>query len=133
MQIHGNLTVRTHSGLKPRPGEVVIDRLEQVEDTKGNNGERGCWGRVLVTQARSAPALASCIAMVLPLVCECVCVRACACVCACVCVCVCVRACAFMHVSLTSCIALALPGRLKVSSLRIIWESAEKTRINLCE
>ncbi len=26
---------------------MIIDRLEQVEDTKGNNGERGHWGRVL--------------------------------------------------------------------------------------
>jgi Bardet-Biedl syndrome 5 protein len=29
------------SDLALRPGEVLIDRLEHVEDTKGNNGERG--------------------------------------------------------------------------------------------
>ena len=43
--------VHSHSGLKPRPGEVVIDRLEQVEDTKGNNGEKGA-GRVLATHVQ---------------------------------------------------------------------------------
>jgi Bardet-Biedl syndrome 5 protein len=30
-----------YSDLALRPGEVLIDRLEHVEDTKGNNGERG--------------------------------------------------------------------------------------------
>lgn len=32
-----------------RPGEVLIDRLESVEDTKGNNGDRG---KLLVTNLR---------------------------------------------------------------------------------
>lgn len=27
--------------MRPRPGEKTIDRLDAVEDTKGNNGERG--------------------------------------------------------------------------------------------
>lgn len=30
-----------NSQLQARSGEVVIDQLSQVEDTKGNNGERG--------------------------------------------------------------------------------------------
>ena len=30
-----------HSQIKTRSGEKVIDYLAQVEDTKGNNGERG--------------------------------------------------------------------------------------------
>lgn len=29
------------SQLQPRSGEVVIDYLKAVEDTKGNNGDRG--------------------------------------------------------------------------------------------
>ncbi|XP_071491854.1 BBSome complex member BBS5-like [Diadema antillarum] len=32
-----------------RPGEAVIDKLESIEDTKGNNGDRG---RLLVTNLR---------------------------------------------------------------------------------
>ncbi|XP_057227694.1 Bardet-Biedl syndrome 5 protein isoform X2 [Malurus melanocephalus] len=35
--------------MKMRPGEVLIDCLESVEDTKGNNGDRG---RLLVTNLR---------------------------------------------------------------------------------
>ena len=35
--------------LRPRAGEFVIDRLEGVEDTKGNNGEKG---RLIVTNLR---------------------------------------------------------------------------------
>lgn len=27
--------------MKMRPGEVLIDCLEPIEDTKGNNGEKG--------------------------------------------------------------------------------------------
>ena len=27
--------------MKMRPGEKLIDKLDSVEDTKGNNGERG--------------------------------------------------------------------------------------------
>lgn len=27
--------------MKTRPGEVLIDCLDSVEDTKGNNGDRG--------------------------------------------------------------------------------------------
>ena len=29
------------SQMKMRPGEKLIDKLDSVEDTKGNNGERG--------------------------------------------------------------------------------------------
>ncbi|KAF6114712.1 hypothetical protein HJG60_010648 [Phyllostomus discolor] len=35
--------------LKTRPGEVLIDCLDSIEDTKGNNGDRG---RLLVTNLR---------------------------------------------------------------------------------
>ncbi|XP_018877764.1 BBSome complex member BBS5 isoform X3 [Gorilla gorilla gorilla] len=35
--------------MKTRPGEVLIDCLDSVEDTKGNNGDRG---RLLVTNLR---------------------------------------------------------------------------------
>ncbi|XP_057279610.1 Bardet-Biedl syndrome 5 protein isoform X2 [Pezoporus wallicus] len=35
--------------MKMRPGEILIDCLESVEDTKGNNGDRG---RLLVTNLR---------------------------------------------------------------------------------
>jgi len=35
--------------MKMRPGEMMIDRLDSVEDTKGNNGDRG---RLLVTNLR---------------------------------------------------------------------------------
>ncbi|XP_040559376.1 Bardet-Biedl syndrome 5 protein isoform X8 [Gallus gallus] len=35
--------------MKMRPGEVLIDCLESIEDTKGNNGDRG---RLLVTNLR---------------------------------------------------------------------------------
>lgn len=35
--------------MKMRPGEVLIDCLESVEDTKGNNGDRGnCIPREIV-------------------------------------------------------------------------------------
>ena len=27
--------------LKMRPGEKLVDRLDAIEDTKGNNGDRG--------------------------------------------------------------------------------------------
>lgn len=27
--------------MKTRPGEVLIDCLDSIEDTKGNNGDRG--------------------------------------------------------------------------------------------
>ena len=30
-----------YSQMKMRPGEKLIDKLDAVEDTKGNNGERG--------------------------------------------------------------------------------------------
>lgn len=29
------------SQMKMRPGEKLIDKMDAVEDTKGNNGERG--------------------------------------------------------------------------------------------
>jgi len=36
--------------MKMRPGEVLIDCLESIEDTKGNNGDRGnCLFRETVT------------------------------------------------------------------------------------
>ena len=37
------------SQMKMRPGERLIDHLDSIEDTKGNNGERG---RLLVTNLR---------------------------------------------------------------------------------
>jgi len=37
------------SQMKMRPGEVLVDRLESIEDTKGNSGDRG---RLLVTNLR---------------------------------------------------------------------------------
>lgn len=30
-----------HRQMKTRPGEVLIDCLDSIEDTKGNNGDRG--------------------------------------------------------------------------------------------
>ncbi|KAJ7386653.1 Bardet-Biedl syndrome 5 protein [Desmophyllum pertusum] len=38
-----------HRQMQLRPGEVLIDKLDSVEDTKGNNGDRG---RLLVTNLR---------------------------------------------------------------------------------
>ena len=35
--------------MKMRPGELLIDRLDSIEDTKGNAGDRG---RILVTNLR---------------------------------------------------------------------------------
>lgn len=35
--------------MKLRPGEKLIDRLDSVEDTKGNGGDRG---RLIVTNLR---------------------------------------------------------------------------------
>ena len=35
--------------MKMRPGEVLIDKLDSIEDTKGNSGDRG---RLLVTNLR---------------------------------------------------------------------------------
>uniref|UniRef100_A0A8C2FEE5 BBSome complex member BBS5 PH domain-containing protein n=1 Tax=Cyprinus carpio TaxID=7962 RepID=A0A8C2FEE5_CYPCA len=35
--------------MKTRPGEALIDCLDSIEDTKGNNGDRG---RLLVTNLR---------------------------------------------------------------------------------
>ncbi|KAK0145077.1 Bardet-Biedl syndrome 5 [Merluccius polli] len=39
----------TAQQMKTRPGEVLIDCLDSIEDTKGNNGDRG---RLLVTNLR---------------------------------------------------------------------------------
>jgi len=39
----------SHQQMTMRAGEVMIDRLESVEDTKGNNGDRG---KMLVTNLR---------------------------------------------------------------------------------
>ncbi|KAJ8282458.1 hypothetical protein COCON_G00049770 [Conger conger] len=39
----------TPQQMKMRPGEVLIDCLDSIEDTKGNNGDRG---RLLVTNLR---------------------------------------------------------------------------------
>ncbi|XP_057293907.1 Bardet-Biedl syndrome 5 protein homolog [Hydractinia symbiolongicarpus] len=39
----------TSQQMKMRPGEVLIDHLESVEDTKGNNGDRG---KMMVTNLR---------------------------------------------------------------------------------
>lgn len=35
--------------MKMRPGESVVDRLDAVEDTKGNSGDRG---KMIVTTLR---------------------------------------------------------------------------------
>lgn len=35
--------------MKMRPGEILIDKLDSIEDTKGNSGDRG---RLLVTNLR---------------------------------------------------------------------------------
>lgn len=32
-----------HRQMKTRPGEVLIDCLDSIEDTKGNNGDRGAF------------------------------------------------------------------------------------------
>jgi hypothetical protein len=40
---------RARSGLKVRKGEFEIDSINSVEDTKGNNGERGC---LMITNLR---------------------------------------------------------------------------------
>lgn len=37
----GNSFFFSFRQMKMRPGEVLIDCLESVEDTKGNNGDRG--------------------------------------------------------------------------------------------
>ena len=34
-------TLLFYSQMKMRPGEKLIDKMDAVEDTKGNNGERG--------------------------------------------------------------------------------------------
>ena len=44
-----DLTSSTIRQMKMRPGEVLIDRLDSIEDTKGNSGDRG---RMLVTNLR---------------------------------------------------------------------------------
>lgn len=33
--------------MKTRPGEVLIDCLDSIEDTKGNNGDRGARASLL--------------------------------------------------------------------------------------
>ncbi|KAI5606377.1 Bardet-Biedl syndrome 5 protein-like, partial [Silurus asotus] len=33
----------TPQQMKTRPGEVLIDCLDSIEDTKGNNGDRGAY------------------------------------------------------------------------------------------
>ena len=35
------MAVNCHRMLKPRLGEVIIDKISHVEDTKGNNGVNG--------------------------------------------------------------------------------------------
>lgn len=35
--------------MKMRPGEILIDKLDSIEDTKGNAGDKG---RILVTNLR---------------------------------------------------------------------------------
>ena len=32
-----------HRQMKTRPGEALIDCLDSIEDTKGNNGDRGAF------------------------------------------------------------------------------------------
>lgn len=51
--------------MRLRPGEKIIDRLENIEDTKGNGGERG---RLIITNIRllwiciASPRINLCIA-----------------------------------------------------------------------
>jgi Bardet-Biedl syndrome 5 protein len=37
------------SSLSPRKGEVIVDSINSVEDTKGNNGDKG---NLLITNLR---------------------------------------------------------------------------------
>lgn len=37
-----------HRQMKTRPGEALIDCLDSIEDTKGNNGDRGNFLIVLL-------------------------------------------------------------------------------------
>ena len=41
--------VLSFSQMKMRPGEILIDKLDSIEDTKGNAGDKG---RILVTNLR---------------------------------------------------------------------------------
>ena len=34
--------------LKMRPGEKLVDRLDAIEDTKGNNGDRGTADNIIM-------------------------------------------------------------------------------------
>ena len=43
------LTPKPFSQMKMRPGEMLIDKLDSIEDTKGNAGDKG---RILVTNLR---------------------------------------------------------------------------------
>lgn len=38
-----------HSQMKMRPGEKILDKLDSIEDTKGNGGDKG---RLVITNLR---------------------------------------------------------------------------------
>lgn len=41
--------------MKTRPGETLIDCLDSIEDTKGNNGDRGNAKYILIALAHISP------------------------------------------------------------------------------
>lgn len=43
--------------MKTRPGETLIDCLDSIEDTKGNNGDRGNSGCILIALAYISPVI----------------------------------------------------------------------------
>jgi Bardet-Biedl syndrome 5 protein len=48
-QVKSKITISLDSQLQMAPGEVTLERVEPVEDTKGNSGDRGC---LLMTNLR---------------------------------------------------------------------------------
>ncbi len=49
MRLICNQMILTYRQMKMRPGEILIDKLDSIEDTKGNAGDRG---RLLITNLR---------------------------------------------------------------------------------
>lgn len=45
--------------MKTRPGETLIDCLDSIEDTKGNNGDRGNAEFILIAVAHTSPLIMS--------------------------------------------------------------------------
>lgn len=42
-----------HRQMKTRPGEVLIDCLDSIEDTKGNNGDRGAFATLQIKKKKN--------------------------------------------------------------------------------